>query len=166
MNIAQKITVLCTTALALVFTSSFSFADTVKKAEKKVEEETVVIKELDTKTFDKELKDSKLPVVVDFTAWWCGPCQRLKPKLDQLAQEFKGKVIFVKVEITQSPKIASDNGVSSYPTVKLFAPGGKSLSTSVGDKRIEDLRKWLQDEVDAYNKSLTKPQGTNGGNNP
>lgn len=143
-------------ALAVAFTlsPSASFAaDPTPAVEKKVE-----VKELDAKTFDAELKNAKTLVLVDFTASWCGPCQALKPKIDQLAQEFKGKVTFTKVEQTKSAGLCRQQGVSSFPTVKIYAPGGKELSISVGNKRIEDLRDWIQAELDAYNKSLQPQQ--------
>ncbi len=120
----------------------------------------VEVKQLnDDKAFDAEMNNAKTIVLVDFTATWCGPCQALKPKIEQLAQEFKGKVVFTKVENTVAPGLCSRNNVTAFPTVKIFAPGGKELSSSVGNLPINDLRKWIQEQVDAFNKQAQpKPQ--------
>ncbi len=128
-----------------------------QQAEKRVE-----VKELDAKTFDSTLKDSKTLVLVDYTATWCGPCQQLKPKVEDMAQEFKGKVLFVKVEQTNSPGLVRSNGVRAFPTLKLYAPGGKELSTSVGNVSKAQLRAWIQSQLDEYEKSV-KAQNTSAG---
>ncbi len=152
-----KLSLFCALALATAFASSILYA--ADQPVKKEAEKPVEVKQLDDdKTFDKELKDSKVLVLVDFTASWCGPCQNLKPKIEQLAQEFKGKILFTKVEQTVAPGLTQQKGVNRWPTVKLYAPGGKELSQSVGDRSINDLRNWLQGELDAYNKSLQPQQ--------
>jgi len=152
MKSLKSLAMLGALAFAFVLTPAVSFAQTTTVKEEKVE-----VKELDSNTFDAELKNAKLPVLVDFTALWCGPCQQLKPKIEQLAQEFKGKVIFTKVEQTRSPGLCRQNGITAYPTVKIYAPGGKEMSTSIGNLSINDLRKWVQEQVDLHNKSL-QPQ--------
>lgn len=149
---------LCAVAAAIALSPTVSFAQPapVQQVEKV---DKVEIKELDTQTFDTELQNSKLPVLVDFTATWCGPCQQLKPKLEQLAQEFKGKVLFTKVEHTRNPSLISKNGVRAFPTVKMYAPGGKEMSISVGNVSLNDLRKWIQEQVDANDKAQSaQPQ--------
>lgn len=149
---------LCAVAAAIALSPTVSFAQSapVQQVEKV---DKVEIKELDTQTFDTELQNSKLPVLVDFTATWCGPCQQLKPKLEQLAQEFKGKVLFTKVEHTRNPSLISKNGVRAFPTVKMYAPGGKEMSISVGNVSLNDLRKWIQEQVDANDKAQSaQPQ--------
>jgi thioredoxin 1 len=158
MKSLKSIATLCALAAAIALSPSVSLAQTVVQGQTQVVEK-VEIKELDTKTFDAELKNSKLPVLVDFTAAWCGPCQMLKPKLEQLAQEFKGKVIFTKVEQTRNPSLIGQNGVRAFPTVKMYAPGGKEMSTSVGNVSLKDLRDWIQAQVDANDKAQSaQPQ--------
>jgi thioredoxin 1 len=149
---------LCAMAAAIALSPAVSFAQSAPV--QSVEQvDKVEIKELDTQTFDTELQNSKLPVLVDFTAAWCGPCQQLKPKLEQLAQEFKGKVLFTKVEHTHNPSLISKNGVRAFPTVKMYAPGGKEMSISVGNVSLNDLRKWIQEQVDANDKAQSaQPQ--------
>lgn len=151
-------------ALAIaVFTSACQGEDTRNgSAPMQQDKNQVEVKELNDKTFQSTLKDSKTIVLVDYTAAWCGPCQQLKPKVEELAQEFKGKVLFVKVEQTNSPGLCRANGVRAFPTLKLYAPGGKELSTSVGNLPKGDLRDWIQSELDKHQKAA-KAQNTSAG---
>ncbi len=160
----QNILAITVAACAIaVFTSACQGDDTRNgSATMKQDQNTVEVKELNDKTFESTLKDSKTIVLVDYTASWCGPCQQLKPKVEELAQEFKGKVLFVKVEQTNSPALVRAKGVRAFPTLKLYAPGGKELSTSVGNLPKGDLRDWIQSELDKYEKSA-KAQNTSAG---
>ncbi len=158
------LTIAVTACAIAVLTSACQGGDDTKtgstssqQAEKRVE-----VKELDAKTFDGTLKDAKTLVLVDYTASWCGPCQMLKPHVEDLAQEFKGKVQFVKVEQTNSPGLVRSNGVRAFPTLKIYAPGGNPLSTSVGYVSKAELRAWIQSQLDAYEKSV-KAQNTSAG---
>jgi len=154
MKSLKVLAVLCATTMVVALSPAVSTAQTVQGQVQAVEKvEKVEIKELDTNTFDTELKNSTIPVLVDFTAAWCGPCQQLKPKLEALAQEFKGKVLFTKVEHTRNPSLVMKNGIRAFPTVKIYAPGGKEMSISVGNVSLNDLRKWIQEQVDANDKA-------------
>jgi len=73
--------------------------------------------------FDAEVLNSQTPVLVDFTATWCGPCKALAPKLDAIASEYEGKARVVKVDIDQSRKIAMNYNVRSVPTLLMFKSG-------------------------------------------
>lgn len=73
-------------------------------------------------TFDQLVLQSQVPVLVDFYADWCGPCQRLAPVLEQLAAE-NPKAAIVKVNVDQSPRLASEYGIDSIPNLKLFKNG-------------------------------------------
>jgi len=81
--------------------------------------------------FEKEVLQSNVPVVVDFSAHWCGPCQQLAPIVDQLANEYAGKVKVGKVDIDHSQQVASTFDIMSVPTV-LFFEGGKRVDQLVG----------------------------------
>jgi thioredoxin len=81
--------------------------------------------------FQTEVLQSDKPVVVDFSATWCGPCRQLTPIIEDLANEYSGKVKVGKVDIDQSQDVASRYGIMSVPTV-LFFKGGKMVDTMVG----------------------------------
>ncbi len=73
--------------------------------------------------FDQEVLKSTIPVVVDFSAEWCGPCKALTPIVEQLARELAGKVKFGTVNVDDSPGVAARYGVRSLPTLLLFKQG-------------------------------------------
>jgi thioredoxin 1 len=81
--------------------------------------------------FQTEVLQSDKPVVVDFSATWCGPCRQLTPIIEELAGEYSGKVKVGKVDIDESQDVASRYGIMSVPTV-LFFQGGKMVDTMVG----------------------------------
>ncbi len=81
--------------------------------------------------FQAEVIQSDKPVVVDFSATWCGPCRQLTPIIDDLAKEYSGKVKVGKVDIDQSQEVAGKYGITSVPTV-LFFKGGAKVDTLVG----------------------------------
>jgi len=74
--------------------------------------------------FQSEVLRSNLPVVVDFYASWCGPCRTLAPILDQVAQDYKGRVKIVKVNIDEEPELAEHYQVSGVPAMYFFRNGG------------------------------------------
>ena len=81
--------------------------------------------------FETEVLKSDVPVLVDFTATWCGPCKALAPIIDKVADEFQGKVKVGKVDIDDAPAIATKYGIRSVPTVLVFKNGEKT-SQNVG----------------------------------
>jgi thioredoxin 1 len=84
-----------------------------------------------TENFEAEVIKSPVPVLVDFTATWCGPCQKLAPIIEDLAAEYRGKAKIGKVDIDESGEIASRFGIMSVPTVIAFH-GGAPIETMVG----------------------------------
>jgi thioredoxin 1 len=73
--------------------------------------------------FQAEVLDSTLPVLVDFTATWCGPCKMLDPIVKQLAAEWEGKVKVVKLDVDQNSAVAMQYQVMGVPTLMLFSKG-------------------------------------------
>ncbi len=81
--------------------------------------------------FDAEVKESKLPVLVDFYADWCGPCKMMAPLVAQLSEEFEGTCKVGKCNVDENPQTASMFRVMSIPTFVLFQDG-KAVDTVVG----------------------------------
>jgi thioredoxin 1 len=81
--------------------------------------------------FDKMVLESKLPVLVDFYAEWCGPCKMAAPIIDEMADEYKEKVLIVKLDVDQNQETAGKFGVMSIPTMILFKEG-KEAERKVG----------------------------------
>jgi thioredoxin 1 len=80
---------------------------------------------LNSQNFEAEVLKSTVPVLVDFTATWCGPCQRLAPIVEKLADEFAGKVKVGKLDIDENRDLATKYGIRSVPTVFVFENGEK-----------------------------------------
>ena len=78
---------------------------------------------LTTKDFDTEVLKSSTPVLVDFSATWCGPCQMMGPVMEQLAAEFEGKAKVAKVDIDESADLAAKYGIMSVPSLVFFKNG-------------------------------------------
>ena len=99
---------------------------------------------LTDKYFSEELLNSKLPVLVDFWAPWCGPCQMAGPVIEEVAKENEGKIKLGKVNVDESPQVAGKYGVMSIPTVILFKEG-KEIRRKVGFESKESLVKLISD---------------------
>jgi thioredoxin 1 len=81
--------------------------------------------------FKSEVLDSSLPVMVDFTAVWCGPCKMVDPIIKQLAGEWDGKVKVVKCDADQNPNVLMQYGIMGIPTVMMFK-GGQMVERTTG----------------------------------
>jgi len=82
-----------------------------------------VLKYIEDDSFQKEVLESTLPVLVDFTAVWCGPCKMLDPVVTELAETWQGRVKVVKLDVDNNQKIAMDYRVMGVPTLILFKDG-------------------------------------------
>jgi thioredoxin 1 len=76
-----------------------------------------------TNTFENDVLSSELPVLVDFFATWCGPCQMLGPVLEEVAKRYEGRAKVLKVDIEEAPELAERYGINAVPTLILFNQG-------------------------------------------
>ena len=83
------------------------------------------VPQVNDSNFDAEVLKSPVPVMVDFYATWCGPCKQLAPIVEQLAEDYTGKVKVVKLDIDEAPAIASSHGIMAVPTIILFKGGSE-----------------------------------------
>ena len=97
------------------------------------------IKQITSQDFENEVLKSDKPVVVDYYADWCGPCKMAGPILDKLADEFKGKIKVVKINIDESQELAQKYQVMSIPTVIVFNKG-KERERKIGFPGEEGYR--------------------------
>ncbi|MGG6270387.1 thioredoxin [Leptolyngbya sp. AN03gr2] len=82
-------------------------------------------------SFDQEVLQSEVPVLVDFWAPWCGPCRMVAPVVDEIATQYEGKVKVVKLNTDENPGVASKYGIRSIPTLMIFK-GGQRVDMVVG----------------------------------
>jgi thioredoxin 1 len=101
------------------------------------------IKELTEETFEDEVLDASEPVLVDFTAVWCGPCKMLDPVVKDLAQDWNGKVKFVKLDVDHNPNLAMNYQVMGIPTLIMFK-GGEPVERVTGYQPKDRLQKKFQ----------------------
>lgn len=101
---------------------------------------------LNDQNFDKEILESKKPILVDFYASWCNPCLMLTPILEKVADDFKEKLILAKVDLDQAGRVAQKYQVNKIPAVILFIKG-EPVDGFIGFRSEDDLREWLEGKL-------------------
>ena len=94
-------------------------------------------------SFDQEVLKSDLPVLVDFSAEWCGPCKSLAPIVESLAEEYNGRVKFVQLDIDENRQTPTSFGIMAVPTLILFK-GGEVVDKVTGFKPKTVLTQHLE----------------------
>ena len=98
--------------------------------------------ELTAESFSTEVENSSVPVLVDFWAEWCAPCRRLAPIVEELANEYAGKVKFCKVNVEEEGELAQKFGIRSIPTIIIFKDG-KPVNQLIGLQPKSEISKVL-----------------------
>ena len=96
---------------------------------------------IDDENFEKEVLSSDRPVLLDFTATWCGPCKALAPVVEKLADATVGQLVVGKIDIDEAPKVSARYNVRGAPTILVFR-NGKEAARHVGvtnEKRLREL---------------------------
>ena len=98
--------------------------------------------EFNDQNFDSEVLESKTPVLVDFWAVWCGPCKAIAPIIEEIANDFNGKVSVGKVDVDNNNQVAMKYGIRSIPTLLLFN-NGEVVDQAIGNVGKESIESML-----------------------
>ena len=102
----------------------------------------MAIQSIKEDSFEKEVVNSELPVLIDFWAEWCGPCKEMNPILEEVSSEMDEKIKVLKINIDENPNIPNKYGVQSIPTLIIFKKG-EAIATKVGASIKSDLINWI-----------------------
>jgi thioredoxin 1 len=99
-----------------------------------------------TKSWDTDVINSDLPVLVDFWAEWCGPCRMVGPAVEQLSQTMHDKIKVAKLNVDENQEIAMKYGIQSIPSLLLFK-GGKEIARTIGAAPKEAYQKFIEQSL-------------------
>ena len=98
---------------------------------------------LTEETFDRTIKETEIPVLIDFYADWCGPCKMMAPYVDEVARDYQGRALVAKLNTELAPETSTGLGIRGIPTVIVFK-GGKEVARNTGAVRKAELEKLLK----------------------
>ncbi len=98
------------------------------------------------KNFDSEVVKSSIPVLVDFWAQWCGPCRMISPIVDEIAEELKGRLKVVKINVDEAQDLAGRFHIMSIPTLLIFK-AGKPVEQIVGAMSKDQLLEKINPQI-------------------
>ncbi len=93
-------------------------------------------------TFEEDVRNSDLPVVIDFWAEWCGPCKQIGPALEELSVEYEGRVKIAKVNVDENPQVAAAMGIRGIPAL-FIVKDGQIIANKVGAAPKSALASWI-----------------------
>ena len=105
-----------------------------------------LINHVTKESFEEEIVKSKLPVLIDFWAQWCGPCRAVAPVLDEIAQEYEGEIRVVKVNTDEQPEMADQFNITTIPTLLLYS-NEHEVSRMVGVHPKENIEAFIDEHV-------------------
>ena len=104
------------------------------------------IKNVTDSSFESDVLNSDIPVLVDYWAEWCGPCKMIAPLLDEAAKQYQGRVMIAKLNVDENPETAAKFGIRGIPTLMLFKDG-KAAATKVGAMSKSQLTAFLDESL-------------------
>jgi len=104
------------------------------------------IKHVTDSSFESDVLNSEIPVLVDYWAEWCGPCKMIAPLLDDAAKQYQGRVMIAKLNVDDNPETAAKFGIRGIPTLMLFKDG-KAAATKVGAMSKSQLTAFLDESI-------------------
>ena len=105
-----------------------------------------LIKHLSDASFEADVLQSTVPVLVDYWAEWCGPCKMIAPILDEVAGAYQGKLLVAKMNVDETREIPGKYGIRGIPTLMLFK-GGELLATKVGALSKSQLTAFIDEQL-------------------